>query len=83
MPAMRCVQRRNGSLEPSILASHESGNFSANPVTASTMKLAASTKCCQRCAAVIRTTGRTDVREPRGHFFEEQRPVVRQHRRRW
>ena len=29
-PAMRCDQRRNGSLDPSNCASHESGNLSAN-----------------------------------------------------
>ena len=58
IPAMRCVQRRNGSFAPSNVASHESGNFNANPVIAKMIKLPASTKCCQRCVRLMRTIGR-------------------------
>ena len=75
MPAMRCAQRRNGSLEPRTFASQESGNFSAKPVTASTMKLAAKTKCCQRCDAVIRTTGRSVMRSRAAVFFTNKIPL--------
>ena len=80
MPAMRCVQRRNGSLEPSNRASPESGNFNANPVMARMMKLAASTKCCQRCASAHAH------HRPHGHAItggdlaQEQHRVVNEHR---
>ncbi len=40
---------------PSTSAIQEFGNLSANPVITSTMKLASSTRCCQRWFSVIRT----------------------------
>ena len=39
------------------------------------MKLAASTKCCQRCDAVIRTTGRSVMRSRAAVFLRNSMPL--------